>query len=70
MGRMMLFRSSLTTATRRGIVDVRASALDYWIFTSRTVDLPVRRAAIAAAGGDMLAALTGLAQRSEGSTLV
>jgi len=69
-GQMMLFRNSLTENTKRGIVDVRASKLEYWVFTSKSSDIPVRRAAIAAAGGDTMQGLVALASGREGSATV
>jgi len=64
-GQMMLFRTSLTENTKRGIVDVRASKLEYWVFTSKSSDIPVRRAAIDAAGGDTMQGLLALATGRE-----
>lgn len=69
-GQMMLFRTSLTENTKRGIVDVRASKLEYWIFTSKQSDIPVRRAAVAAAGGDTMQGLVALASGRERSAAV
>jgi len=65
-GRMMLVRTSLSEPTRRGLVDVRASQLEYWTFTSKRSDLAARAAAIAAAGGDVLEALLALAGDADG----
>jgi len=65
-GRMMLVRTSLSEPTRRGLVDVRASQLEYWTFTSKRSDLAARAAAIQAAGGDVLEALLALAGDADG----
>jgi len=67
-GRMMLVRTSLSEPTRRGLVDVRASQLEYWMFTSKRSDLAARDAAIQAASGDVLEALLALAGDTGGRT--
>jgi hypothetical protein len=65
VGQMMLFRSLKGQRPRRGIVDVKASPLEYWIFTTEpNVDVPARRVAIAEAGGDTLQGVLALATAS------
>lgn len=63
---MFLWRDSKQTGPRRGIVNVPAHPLEYWLFTSEpNRDRPRRDAMIRACGGDVWAAVKALAADEE-----
>ncbi len=64
---MLLLRESRDHATaRRGIVQVIAHPLEYWLMSSEPLhDVPRRQRMIAACGGDVWTALTLLAAGQE-----